>query len=261
MNKKQEIMFLVFLIILFFTINYSFLNGLVVNYLTDSELVFVERIIDGDTVVAGNQTIRLLGMNSPERGEKYYSEAKEFLEEEILNKKVQLKFGKDREDRYGRTLAYIFLNNKNVNLKLVESGLANYYFPSGKDQYYDDFESSWLECIENNKNLCEKSEGICSSCIKLKSLNAKTQEVVLYNNCDFSCKLTDWEIKDEGRKKFNFPEFVLDSKKEIKIKVNEERINEENILTWERKTYVWTRTGDTLFLRDENKELILWENY
>ena len=112
---KKEVYFLIILLFFIFTINYQFLDRLVVNFLTDYELVYVERIIDGDTIVAGNQTIRLLGMNTPERGEKYYSEAKEFLEGKILENKVLLEFGKDKTDRYGRTLAYVFFENKNVN--------------------------------------------------------------------------------------------------------------------------------------------------
>ncbi len=257
---KKEFYILIVLSLLFFTFNYSFLDSLVVDFLTDSESIYVERIIDGDTIVAGNQNIRLLGMNTPERGEKYYSEAKEFLEKEILNKSIRLVFGKDKKDRYNRTLAYIFLNGKNINLKLVEEGLANYYFPSGKDQYYLDFQNAWNKCILEEKNLCEPSKEKCAKCILLKELNLKSQEIIFYNQCNFSCDLTNWEIKDEGRKKFVFPNFVLESKKEIKIKINKEKI-EGNILTWERKNYVWTKTGDTLFLRDSEKKLVLWESY
>lgn len=245
---------------LFFVLNYSFLDKTVTNFLTDYEFVYVDRIIDGDTIIGNNESIRLLGINSPERGEKYYSEAKEFLEKEILNKPVRLKFGKERYDRYKRILAYVFLNDRDINLELVEKGFANYYFPSGKDQYYSVFQDAWNECVNNEINLCEKSQNKCAKCIELKELNYENQEVVFYNKCNFSCDLTNWEIKDEGRKKFIFPEFVLYSKKEIKIKVNKEKI-EGDILTWERKNYVWTKTGDTLFLRDSSGKLVLWEGY
>lgn len=260
-KEKKEIIILVTLLLLLFAINYSFLDSLVIKFFDESEFVHVDRIIDGDTFVFGNQSVRLLGINSPEKGEKYYDEAKELLESLILNKTVKLEFGKDKYDRYERILAYVFLNRENINKKLVEVGFANFYFPSGKDIYYNDFESSWLGCIENNKNLCEKSENVCSSCIELKSLDHENEEVIFYNSCNFSCELTDWEIKDEGRKKFIFPEFILNSSVEIKVIVSEEKIDEENVLTWERKDYVWTRTGDTLFLRDENKKLVLWESY
>ncbi len=258
---KKEFYILIGIFLLIFTLNYSFLDGLVVDFFTDSESIYVKRVIDGDTIVAGNQTIRMLGMNTPEKGEKYYSEAKEFLENKILGEKISLVFGKEKTDRYGRTLAYVFLNGKNINLELVENGFANYYFPSGKNKNYLDFKDAWNECIEKEINLCEPSENKCGGCVVLEELNLGSQEMIFYNQCDFSCDLTNWEIKDEGRKKFVFPKFVLDSKKEITVKVSEEKVENTRVLTWERKTYVWTKTGDTLFLRDSDGKLVLWKGY
>ncbi len=82
------------------------------------------------------------------------------------------------------------------------------------------------------------------------------------NICNINCELTNWEIKDEGRKKFIFPVFILNAKNSVEIIVSKE--NEENTdvkLFWIRKDYVWTRTGDTFFLRDNKGKLVLWENY
>ena len=261
MKRRKQIILLVFLILLFFTINYNFLDKQLENFLIDYETGIVERVIDGDTIVLANgEHVRLLGINTPERGELFYDEAKEFLEELVLNKTIKLKFGKERYDKYKRILAYIFLNEKSINLKLVEEGFGNFYFPSGKDIHYDEFKASWSECIKSNKNLCEKSTNVCVECIELKKFDYKGQEVIFYNKCDFSCELTDWNIKDEGRKNFIFPEFVLESEKQVKIIVNE-GINNKYNLFWENEEYIWTDTGDTLFLRDSTGKLVLWESY
>jgi micrococcal nuclease len=233
---------------------------MVKNFLSDSKILKIDRIIDGDTVEVNGTSIRLLGMNTPERGELYYSEAKEFLEKLILNKTVMLESGKEEYDRYNRMLAYIFLNRENINLKLVEEGFANFYFPSGKDIHYNKFIEAWNICIENNKNLCEHSNNVCSKCIELKELYHKNQEISFYNKCDFDCELTNWNIKDEGRKNFIFPEFVLKSKGQIKIIVNE-GLDDKYNLFWGNEEYVWTKSGDTLFLRDSAGKLVLWESY
>ena len=244
--KAKEIILLIFLIFLVLLVNYSFIDKKLEDFLFDYEIVIVERVIDGDTFVSGNNSIRLLGINSPERGEKYYNEAKEFLEREVLNKTVRLEFGKEKYDRYKRILAYVYINRENINLKLVESGFANFYFPSGKDLHYDDFKDAWNKCLENNLNLCENSVNKCSQCIELRELSVDNQRVILYNKCSFSCDLTSWNIKDEGRKKFIFPEFILQQNKQVYILIGEGE-NTNEVLFWSGENYVWTKTGVSLF--------------
>jgi len=258
--KKKETLFLIFLIILLFAINYPFLDRALEKFLIEDRVVFVERVIDGDTIVSGNNSIRLLGINSPERGQEYYEEAKVFLNDLVLNKTVRLEFGREKKDRYGRILAYVFLEGENIDLKLVEEGFANIYFPSGRDIHYKDFKDTWKECIESEKNLCEASEDKCKDCLILSEFNIKEQKVIINNQCSFSCDLTNWNIKDEGRKIFVFPEFILEKNRDVEIRVGD-GINTEKILFWEREDYVWTESGDTLFLRDKEGKLVLWESY
>jgi micrococcal nuclease len=255
-------------VIILFTINYSFLDKKLENFLTNYETGIVERIIDGDTIVINQTSVRLLGINTPEKGEIYYPEAKKFLEKLISNKTIKLEFGKEKYDIYKRILAYVFFKGENINLRLVDEGFANLYFPSGKDSYYNDFEEAWKKCIKNNKNLCEKSINICAECIELKNFDYKNQEVIFYNKCDFNCELTNWKIKDEGRKNFIFPKFILREGKNVKVTVSntlkgtsENVIDNQDEIFWKRDTYVWTKSGDTLFLRDEKEKLVLWENY
>ncbi len=248
------------MIIFFFVINYKFFDNTLENFFEGSEMVFVERVIDGDTIVVNSSSIRLLGINSPERGEKYYEEAKNFLVKEILNKTVELKFGKDRYDKYNRLLAYVFLGEKNVNLGLVEKGFANFYFPSGKDVYYGDFEKAWENCLNSNKNLCEKSQDVCAECIELKEFDFENEVLVFYNLCSFDCDLTGWGIKDQGRKNFIFSSFVLKPFSEGKVVVGNGRDN-STTLFWKGEDYVFTKTGDSLFLRDGEGRLVLWGDY
>ena len=260
-DKKKDLTLLVILIILLLAINYPFIDNFLEEYLSNYETAHVERVIDGDTVVIENKTsVRLLGINSPEKGEQYYQEAKEFVENLVLNKTIKLEFGKDKYDRYQRILAYVYINRKNVDLELVEEGLANYYFPSGKDKHYNKFKQAWEECIKENINSCEKSSDKCSECVELREFDYKNQRVVFENVCDFDCELTSWTIKDEGRKKFTFPKLILEDNKDVEIKVEEGSSNQD-ILFWNGEKYVWTSTGDTLFLRDKENKLVLHRGY
>jgi hypothetical protein len=240
------------------TINYPFLDDTLKSFLDDSEYGVVERVIDGDTVEINGTSVRLLGISCPERGEKYYEEATLFLEGLVLNKTVKLVFGKDKTDRYGRKLAYLFIGRKNINLEIVREGFANPYFPVEKDKYYKKYYSAWENCDEN---LCEDSLDVCADCVRLVELDYSDEIVILQNICSNICNVSQWSIKDEGRKRFVFENFTLKPGKKVSIIVKKSGNENEGVLIWKRSDYVWTDTGDALFLRDADDRLVLWESY
>lgn len=88
----------------------------------------VVKVIDGDTIELNNsERVRFSGINTPEKGECYYQEAKDILKSVILDKEVYLE--KDRTDKgkYGRLLRYVYYNGVLVNAFLVERGYAKVY--------------------------------------------------------------------------------------------------------------------------------------
>ncbi len=245
---QKEKIILGVLILFLIAVNYNFVNGFLErNFLENYESVQVERVIDGDTVVVNGSSMRLLGINSPEKGEEYYKEAGEFLKEKVMNKTIKAE--KHGKDKYYRELVYLF-DLKNINLEIVEKGYANYYFPSGKDKYYDDFVKAWKTCLENNENLCEKSSDKCSECIEIRNFGYN-KDVILYNKCGFDCDLTNWNVKDEGRKKLIFGNLILKPYESTKI-------TPEDFGNYD---YIWTKTGDSIFIRDSENKLVLWESY
>lgn len=88
--------------------------------------VTVARVIDGDTVeLADSQRVRLIGIDTPERGECGYREATERLIELIGNQPVTLTAGaRSDTDRYGRLLRYLDIGDTDAGLKLLQAGLA-----------------------------------------------------------------------------------------------------------------------------------------
>jgi micrococcal nuclease len=261
-HSKKEIILLICLIFSLFILDYPILDKGLENFLKEDEFGIVERVVDGDTLIINGNSTRLLGVNTPEKGEKYYNEAKTFLEQIVLNRTVRLEYENKKYDQYGRKLAYIFLDEKNVNEELIKSGFANIYI-LGYSKYREELEESWLYCLKEDIGLCKKSIETCAKCINLDEINVKEQKIILKNNCIENCNLTNWSIKDEGRKKFIFPNFKLDSLEEVQITVTNSTTRKDNItnLYWKNKDYVWTKEGDTLFLRDDKGFLVLWKNY
>ena|SRR5579864_4541539 len=85
----------------------------------------IEKVIDGDTAIANDgRHIRFLGINTAEKGESYSIQAKELNVKLTLGKPIRLEFDQEQKDRYGRTLAYVFVGELFINEQIVEQGLA-----------------------------------------------------------------------------------------------------------------------------------------
>ena len=87
---------------------------------------YVKYVIDGDTIaIPGGDTVRYLGIDTPERGEPFYREAKYRNRSFVKGKKVTLVFcDKERLDKYGRLLAWVYADGVFVNEALLKEGLA-----------------------------------------------------------------------------------------------------------------------------------------
>jgi micrococcal nuclease len=88
----------------------------------------VKRVVDGDTIVlADGRHVRYIGINTPERGEAFWKEAKDYNTQQVGGKLVTLEFGQVREDAYGRALAYCSVEGEMANAQLLKAGLAHLF--------------------------------------------------------------------------------------------------------------------------------------
>lgn len=119
------------LILVFFLVSCKSLPSTLLLY----DQYFVVRVIDGDTLCVLNQhneeeKIRLIGIDAPETKKTrkknigyYGEESTRFLRKLILHKRVYLEYDIQKIDMYGRTLAYVYLDNGIfLNNFLVEKG-------------------------------------------------------------------------------------------------------------------------------------------
>ena len=122
------------LLILLLYISGCFITGNVVREPKLDGPYLVTKVVDGDTAdLEGLGRIRFSGINTPEKGECYYKEAKEKLTEIILNKEVYVEKDRSDKDKYDRYLRYIYLNDTLVNGVLVQNGYARVYDKYKKD--------------------------------------------------------------------------------------------------------------------------------
>ena len=100
---------------------------------------------DGDSITvlaSGNEQIkvRLEGIDAPELKQPFSQSAKEALSSLVFGKEVS--FERVKKDRYGRTIAIIFVGQTNVNLELVKQGFAWRYDAYSKDAVLLDAQNS-----------------------------------------------------------------------------------------------------------------------
>jgi len=106
--------------------------------------ISVKWVNDGDTIVLSDgRHVRYIGINAPEiahenlKAEAFGYAAKKYNQSIVQSKKVRLEFDKEKYDRYGRLLAYIYLSDGTfINKEMIEKGFA-YLLPRSPNLKYE----------------------------------------------------------------------------------------------------------------------------
>jgi len=125
----------------------------------------VTKIIDGDTIKVTlndrEETVRFLLVDTPETHhptlgvQPYGLKAAAYTKKLLEGRNVQLELAKnDGRDKYGRVLAYLFINGKSVEQLLLENGLARvaYIYPPNT-KYLNAYRQAEKKAQENKLNI------------------------------------------------------------------------------------------------------------
>jgi micrococcal nuclease len=126
----------------------------------------VKRVTDGDTLdispaIDGVEDVRLIGPDTPETkkpgcavAEPYGREAYAFTKSEIEGRRVGVEFDRERQDRYGRLLAYVYeVDGDMLNEVLIEEGYAQVLVIAPNDRYADRFYAAQNEARAAGKGI------------------------------------------------------------------------------------------------------------
>lgn len=236
------------------------------------------RVIDGDSIeLPDNTEVRLLGINTPERGQPYYQEAGDRLKELIQGRNMTLEGDAQDKDQYGRLLRYVFADGLFVNLQLVREGYASVYIIPPNVKYEAELRSAENEAKTLKLRLWKQpsGEGVCDNrCIGILYFtwnaegndcdNPNGEYVTLANSCPHSCDMTGWTVKDDSsRDPYVFPALVLESGAKVTLYTGC-GTNTKTQLYWcisGSCPAVWNNDGDTLYLRNDKGELVVNYTY
>ncbi|MCD6459708.1 thermonuclease family protein, partial [bacterium] len=148
----------------------------------DYSHIFVKKVIDGDTfILSTGERVRFIGIDTPElyESDKLYYDARrsgvspkkimrmgklsyKFTKRLCEGKYVRLEFDNERFDKYGRILAYIFLDDgAMLNERILKQGhglaYLRFYF---RQDYKDRFITAENEAKKLKKGLWNMSPGL-----------------------------------------------------------------------------------------------------
>ena len=146
------------------------------------------------------QSVRLLGVDAPEsnttrykKTECYWKEAKDYLSQLIKGKQVEIVFDPTQQttDRYGRQVAYVYLDGVLVNQDLLEKWYAREY--TYKSDYSKQTEFRQAATQAKQQKLWMRNPSICENTYEeYEKLQQTTQNLVIkITNILFDPKGTD----------------------------------------------------------------------
>lgn len=188
----------------------------------ETESVRVSTVYDGDTfrAVAEDGTavdVRMLGLNAPEQGECFYSEALENATKQLED--VQVDLTDTASDQFGRTLARVWIGSRHLNVEFISSGFAIATSPDDGDPFGEEALAAEREAARAMRGLWGRDVCGASGPLPLLEIEVTSHDppgpdderldrevVEVVNQGDTEVDLSGWVIRDESsRHRFQFP--------------------------------------------------------
>jgi endonuclease YncB( thermonuclease family) len=221
----------------------------------------VDYVIDGDTVVLkSGESVRLLGVDAPEKGECFTDESTDYLKLLISDSLVTLYADPINSDTdvYGRLLRYIYVNDENLNLRMVRDGYA---------QFYDRFDLTYTLDFQNaEQEAAEASTPIWETCFTRdllsdvyisfvyydgEVLNVESDEYVeiTYSGTG-TINLKNYYINgSRGDQKYTFGDLTLNTGESVKVYTN------MGEYSFSYNEAIWNNSGETVYLYSDDGTL------
>jgi len=227
-----------------------------------SETYKVATVIDGDTILLEDgRKVRYIGINTPERDQPFYSEATDLNRRLVADKEVRLEFDNVTKDGFGRTLAYVYVEDIFVNLEIIRAGMALKYNDPDNHQY-DDLFSQTIQAAKKQHIGMWQESGLSIVISEVvadppgeDALSLNGEWVLLENTGERDILLGGFILQDQNNHRYVFPAFTLETKSKVRIYTGSGK-NSHDKLYWGSDEPIWNNSGDTVFLYDQTLQLV-----
>lgn len=229
----------------------------------EAELVTVANVVDGDTAeLTDGRLVRYLGINTPERGQPYFEEARSANRRLVEGETLQMVHDLQPVDRFGRTLAYLWANGRLVNLELVRQGYASVYTEPPNVRFSQELIAAEREARQAGVGLWTPAQ----LPIRIKKIqydapgpdpdNPNGEWLEIVNEGSEAIDLTGFTVKDQANHIFTFSLVRLEPGQTLRLYSGEGQ-RSSTVLYWGlTRDSVWSNGGDTAYLRDAEGRLV-----
>jgi micrococcal nuclease len=232
-------------------------------------------ITDGDTIdvktaSGASDTIRLIGVNSPESDECFSEEAALILQTLIpVGTDLAATVDTSDRDQFDRLLRYLWVGGLSINEELVRRGaaLAREYPPdiaiaSRLNAAQDEAKAAELGLWA--LNACGPSAGTQIAVVEIEAdapgddnNDLNSESVLVRNAGSLGVDMTGWVLKDESSShRYSFPAgYVLAAGAVVRVHTGCGTDSADD-LYWCNDGAVWNNDGDTAFVQDHNGNIV-----
>ena len=237
-------------------------------------------VVDGDTLYvsgpAGQLEVRIIGVNTPESGECFSEEATDALTELVVGNDLVLVADRSDVDQFGRALRYVeTADGVDVGAELVANGfaIARRYPPDDAraDRYAElqrDAQMAgrglWASdaCGASDLDGVEIAIDVNADAPGDDGENLNGEWVRFTNAGSEAIDLDGWEVADESAShRYTFGSLRLEPGAEVTL-FSGCGPDDQSARYWcVSGSAVWNNSGDTVFLRDRNGNVVASLSY
>lgn len=235
----------------------------------------VVEVVDGDTIrveVDGEQeSVRLIGINAPERGECLSDEATDRLRDLVTGQPVEFAVDRTDRDQYGRLLRHVEVGGVDVGAELVRSGLAlarEYPPDTTRVDAYAEAQRAAEEAGVGMwaADACGSATSGAEAVIDAirfdadgdDNQNLNDEWVRIANRGDSAVDLAGWVLKDTSAShRYAFPSgFALESGASVTVRTGCGTDTATDLHWCNEGAAVWNNSGDVAFLLDPSGNIV-----